>query len=145
MKLRLLGFDPGRKRIGVATANMATGTSQPLEAVDAFEGVPNWQKIDQLIAVWQPDKLIVGLPLRLDGSESEMTAAARDFAEMIQQRSSLEVLMVDERLTSNEADALIRQSMSSGKAITRRLEQHRDSLAAQLILNTYMNDNPTPP
>lgn len=145
MKQRLLGFDPGLKRIGVATANMATGSSQPLEAIAAHEGVPNWQKVDNLIVVWQPDIVIVGLPLRLDGSESEMTAAAREFADLIRQRSGLEVLMIDERLTSSEADALIRQSTASGKAITRRLEQYRDSLAAQLILNTYMNDNPSPP
>lgn len=141
MKGRLLAFDPGLKRIGVATGNRTTGTTQALPTLSAKNGEPNWEMIAQLVEEWKPQTLVVGFPTRLDGSESNMTKASRRFANKLETKTQLPVVLVDERLTSSSADALISESAESGKSQTRRRQEWRDSLAAELILNTYINEN----
>ncbi len=144
MKGRLLAFDPGLKRIGVATGNRTTGTTQALPTLDAKNGEPNWELVIQLVDEWKPQTLVVGFPLQLDGSESAMSKKCRRFANKLETKTQLPVILVDERLTSASADALIRDSAESGKSQTRRRQEWRDSLAAELILGTYINENPDP-
>ena len=144
MKGRLLAFDPGLKRIGVATGNQTTGTTQALPTLIAKNGEPNWKVIIQLIDEWKPQTLVVGFPMHLDGSESVMSKKSRRFANQLETKTKLPVVLVDERLTSAGADALIRDSAESGKSQTRRRQEWRDSLAAELILGTYINENPDP-
>lgn len=100
-----LAFDFGLRAIGVATAQALTGTSTPLGIVNAKAGVPDWEQIASLLEEWRPDALIVGLPLNMDGSESDMSARARKFAARLEGRFSLPVHMADERLSSREATA----------------------------------------
>lgn len=133
-----LAFDFGTRRIGVATASRVAGSATALTTLAARDGTPNWPVLDALMREWQPQVLVVGLPKNADGSESEMTARATAFAATLAQRYRLPTEMVDERFTSAEAEELLRERRRTG-AMTRRVrEGDVDSLAAQLIAETWV-------
>jgi len=73
----VLGFDYGKKRIGLATGLTITGTATPQKTLDQVDGNPDWDAIYAEIQQWKPQLLIVGMPYHTDGSENKMTAAAR--------------------------------------------------------------------
>ncbi|WP_067660891.1 Holliday junction resolvase RuvX [Ferrimonas marina] len=101
----IMGFDFGTKSIGVAVGNSITGTAKPLVGIKAQDGIPNWDQVEKLIREWQPDKLVVGLPLNMDGTEQHVTRAARKFANRLFGRYGIETLTQDERLTTTDAKA----------------------------------------
>ncbi len=76
----LLAFDFGTKSIGVAVGQEITGTARPLTSLKASDGRPDWQQIEKLLKEWQPQLVIVGLPLNMDGTEQLVTSQARNFA-----------------------------------------------------------------
>lgn len=125
--LRLLAFDFGLKKIGVATGQTLTGTANELTILPAKQGQPDWHDIEKLFEDWKPDKLIVGLPLNMDGSESEIGQLARKFANRLHGRFGLGVEMMDERLTSREA----REFGTDGPM---------DHISARLILESWMRN-----
>lgn len=131
----ILGFDFGMKNIGIAVGQELTGTANPLTAIKARDGIPDWDQIERLLQEWQPDLLVVGLPLNMDGTEQEMTAAARRFGNRLHGRFGLPVEWQDERLTTFEAlDQMgIRSKMDS------RQRSDVDQLSAQLILQSWLN------
>lgn len=131
----ILGFDFGMKNIGIAVGQDLTGTANPLTAISARDGIPDWDQIAKLLKDWQPALLVVGLPLNMDGSEQEMTAAARRFGNRLHGRFGLPVEWQDERLTTYEAlDQLgIRSKMDS------RQRSDVDQISAQLILQSWLN------
>ena len=134
----LLGFDFGTQRIGIAVGQELTHSVTPLTTLKARNSKPDWEQISQLISEWQPDLLIVGLPLHMDGSEQTMTDAARRFGNQLKGRYNLPVEMVDERLSSYEAEELLQQQPAS-----RRKKQDKgyiDQLAAQLILQSWLDN-----
>jgi putative Holliday junction resolvase len=130
-----LGFDFGMKNIGVAVGQELTKTANPLTVIKAREGIPNWDQIKTLLDQWNPQLLVVGLPLNMDGSEQEMTAAARRFGNRLNGRFHIPVDWQDERLTTFEAlDQLgIRSKMQSNK------REDVDRISAQLILQSWLN------
>jgi len=130
-----LGFDFGMKNIGVAVGQELTKTANPLTVIKAREGIPNWEQIKTLLDQWSPQLLVVGLPLNMDGSEQEMTAAARRFGNRLNGRFHIPVDWQDERLTTFEAlDQLgIRSKMQSNK------REDVDRISAQLILQSWLN------
>ena len=144
MKGRVIGFDFGLHKIGSATGNHRTGTTQALRTIPVTANGPDWVAILALIAEWRAEELVVGLPLRMDGSESPVSAQAKAFAEELAHRSGLAVAMVDERLSSNEADHIITSGAQPGKSRRRQRKSMRDSVAAELIVSTYLTDNPAP-
>ncbi|AIX49211.1 MULTISPECIES: Holliday junction resolvase RuvX [Pantoea] len=101
----LLGFDFGTKSIGVAVGQQLTGTARPLTALKAQEGTPDWNLIEKLLKEWQPDYVVVGLPLNMDGTEQPLTARARKFANRLHGRFGVRVELQDERLSTVEARA----------------------------------------
>ncbi|MCQ8228920.1 Holliday junction resolvase RuvX [Pantoea trifolii] len=101
----LLGFDFGTKSIGVAVGQQLTGTARALTALKAQDGTPDWKLIEKLLKEWQPDYVVVGLPLNMDGTEQELTARARKFANRLHGRFGVRVEMQDERLSTVEARA----------------------------------------
>ena len=101
----LLAFDFGTKSIGVAVGQRITGTARPLTALKANDGTPDWNLIERLLKEWQPDDVIVGLPLNMDGTEQPLTARARKFANKIHGRFGVSVKLHDERLSTVEARA----------------------------------------
>jgi putative Holliday junction resolvase len=123
------------KNIGIAVGQELTATANPLTAIKARDGIPDWSQIEKLLKEWQPDLLIVGLPLNMDGTEQEMTAAAKRFGNRLNGRFNIPVEWQDERLTTYEAlDQMgIRSKMDS------RQRSDVDQLSAQLILQSWLN------
>ncbi len=130
----LLGFDFGTQRIGVAVGQEVTTQARALTTLRAVKHKPDWEGISRLIEEWQPDLLVVGLPLHLDGNEQDMTRAAQRFANQLNGRYRLKVELMDERLTSDEAESLL---TASGASVFQDKAQV-DMIAAQLILQSWM-------
>ncbi len=101
----LIAFDFGTKSIGVAIGQEVTGTARPLTAFKAQDGVPDWGKVEKMLNEWQPDLIVVGLPLNMDGTEQPLTARARKFANRLHGRFGKPVELQDERLSTVEARA----------------------------------------
>ena len=138
----LLGFDFGTKRIGIAIAQEVTGTANPLTTVTAIKHKPDWDSISKIIKEWQPDLLIVGLPLHMDGSEQPMTQAARRFSNQLNGRYQIPVALMDERLTSNEAESILNEQSGSGSLFRGSMFPDKaqiDMISAQLILQSWMS------
>lgn len=133
----LVAFDYGTKNIGVATGQTITcsATSQP--PLKARDGIPDWQQLEKLLAQWKPDLVLVGLPLNMDGTESEFSARAQKFANRINGRFGVKIEMVDERLSSFEAKGEI-----MGQGGSRDYKNNPvDSIAARLILEAWLEKN----
>jgi putative Holliday junction resolvase len=133
----VMAFDFGLRQIGVAIGNCLLGTTQPLPILKAKEGIPQWHELEALVEEWRPDLVVVGEPLNMDGSDSEMSARASKFARRLQGRLGLEVAMVDERLSSFEAKQLSREQGHRGDF----KKQPVDSVAAELILMSWLAEH----
>jgi putative Holliday junction resolvase len=140
----LLAFDFGLKQIGIAYGQTLTNSASGLTIIKAADGIPNWADIEGLLQEWKPDLVLVGLPLKMDDSESELSARSRKFARRLQGRFAIQVLMIDERLTSREAKSIIREQ-HEGAARSRKGKSHDltkiDHIAASLILQGWF-ENP---
>jgi putative Holliday junction resolvase len=136
----LLAFDYGLSQIGVAVGNTLSNTSQPLTVLSARDGVPQWSEVEALLRDWEPDLIVVGLPLNMNGSESEMSVRAKKFARRLEGRFAVTTTMVDERLSSFEAKSLLEKQGHRGNY----KEVPADALAAQLILNSWFEYRGTP-
>lgn len=134
--MQLLGFDYGLKNIGVASGHTETGTATAQPALRAKDGTPQWHEIEALLKEWRPERVLVGLPLNMDGSESELSARARKFANRIHGRFGVTVEMVDERLSSFEAKGEVMAQGGSRDFGKNPI----DSVAARLIVETYLAD-----
>lgn len=133
----VMGFDFGTQKMGMATGNSLTGTGQPLPLFAMRDGIPDWDKLEQIIAQWQPDLCVVGLPLNMDDSESELSARARKFARRLKHRLNRPVWMLDERLTTREArnTLLSYQQQGHGKKTS------ADSLAAVMLIESWFRES----
>jgi putative pre-16S rRNA nuclease len=123
----VLAFDFGLRNIGIAAGQSVSRTASAVTTVGARAGEPDWTKIDRLLAEWNPDVLVVGLPLNMDQTMSAMAERAEAFAAHLRERYSIQVVMIDERLTSIEARGLTKEPAA----------QH--AIAARLIAETYLN------
>jgi len=135
MSKTYLAFDYGTRNIGVASGQSVTRSAVERTALKAKDGVPNWQEVEALLKEWKPDLVIVGLPLNMDDSESELAVRARKFAQRLHGRFGVAVEMVDERLSSYEAKGEVMArggSRDYGKNPV-------DSIAARLILESWFN------
>jgi putative Holliday junction resolvase len=133
----VLGFDFGARRIGVASGNRISQSARPLPVLMVKSGQPDWVRVDALLSEWQPQALVVGLPLTLDGGEQAITRGARAFADALGTRSNLPVHLVDERHTSQEAARRFAAQRAAGSA-RRRDAENIDSLAAAVILESWL-------
>ena len=133
--LTVLAFDFGLRQIGVAVGNTTLGTSQPLKVLAARDGVPDWAEISALVEEWQPDTLVVGDPINMDGTVSELSQRARKFANRLHGRLGLPVELADERLSSFEAKQASREQGHSGDYKSRPV----DSYAAEIIFRSWLN------
>ncbi len=130
---QVMAFDFGTRRIGVAFGQELLGKARPLTMLPARDGIPDWLVIEKLMAEWQPDQVVVGLPLNMDDTENDMCDRARKFGKRLHGRFHVPVEMVDERLTSFEAKGEV---MAAGGE--RNFGKYGvDDLAAVLILETW--------
>ncbi len=131
-----LGFDFGKKHIGVAVGRSAARLAQALDTVTAHNERPDWTHITRLIEEWRPSALVVGLPLNMDDTENDMTRAAKKFGNRLRARYNLPVHMIDERLTSVAAkNVLVAAGVPS-----KRHKSKLDRLAAQTILQAFLDE-----
>lgn len=129
----VLGFDFGMRKIGVAIGQSITKTASPLPKLAAQDGIPSWDNIKTLIQTWQPDALIVGLPLNMDGSTQDITFSAKKFARRLESFYQLPVFLMDERLTTKSA-----QSHFDKQA---HKKADLDSLAAVIIVESWLREH----
>ena len=132
----LLGFDYGTKQIGVAVGQVVTGQARELCVLKAQNGVPDWQQIEALLREWQPDALVVGLPLNMDGSPSEMSARAeiRPPPQRPLQPAGAHPRRTPDHLRGQ--GERLRQGQHGGYR-----ERPVDALAAALLLEGWLNDH----
>jgi len=127
-----LGFDFGTHRIGVAVGQTITRSASALATLQSRDTVPDWPRISTLIQEWKPSALVVGLPYNMDDTESAVAARARRFARQLEGRYGLPTHMVDERLTSLEAERTLGPDAERDGRV--------DALAAALILETWLRN-----
>jgi putative Holliday junction resolvase len=137
----LLGFDFGTHRIGVAVGNRRLGSARTLTTLACQHG-PDWAAIEQLIRDWQPEALVVGVPLTMSGEPQAATRGAYAFIQNLVARFKLPVHGADERMSSMEAQSQLRMQRASGQRRRRVRDADVDSTAAKLILEHWLRDNP---
>ncbi|MDG6777208.1 Holliday junction resolvase RuvX [Thiomicrorhabdus sp. zzn3] len=125
----VIGFDFGLRRIGVAVGQTVTQTASPEAIVNSRDGVPDWEHISRLFDQWQPVAIVVGLPMRLDGSEQPLTQPARKFGQRLSGRYQRPVFYIEEQLSSIEAE-----NRMTGRT-------HIDDHAAQIILENWLQQD----
>ena len=123
----ILGFDFGLKRIGVAVGNSILRQASPLTIITAATNDDKFSAIAKLVAEWEPDLAVVGLPLHPDGAEHEMTVRCRRFANQLHGRYGIQTVLVDERYSS----AVLSQARG----------EYIDDAAAAIILQQYFDDH----
>jgi len=131
----VIGFDFGLKRIGLATGQTITGSASPLATLQAVKQKPDWKNIEIHIRQWKPDALIVGIPFLLDGGESDITRAARNFCKALELRFKLPVYTIDESLSSYEAEQQLKQDMK----IAKHNKHEVDKMAAAIIVQSWLD------
>ena len=135
--MQILAFDFGTQYIGIAVGQTITKTSSPLTVLNvAHEGKEIWNTISNIIVEWQPDQLLVGMPLNMDGSPSNMMKKIDPFFKKLQKISKIPCELVDERLTSFEANHLMHKTSKDDRI---------DDLVAKIFLDNwiehYVNSN----
>ena len=130
----VLGFDFGTRKIGVASGQSLTGNAAPLAALRCRNQAPDFDAIGKLLDEWQPDALVVGLPLNMDGSESDSSSRARRFARQLEGRFNKTAWLVDERLSTREARDRLGDQYRGGA------DERVDSMAAVLLVESFFRE-----
>ena len=128
-----MGFDFGTKKIGVAIGQKLTQTASPLPEIPAKDGQPHWETVAALIAEWQPDAFVVGIPLNEDGTDNALTKRAKKFGNRLHGRFGLPLFTTNEHLSSYDARDQIQQYSGRAAKSSRQI----DSVAAALIIETW--------
>ena len=134
----LLGFDYGTKQIGVAVGQVITGQASELCTLKAQNGIPDWAQVEVLVREWKPDAMVVGLPLNMDGTPSDMCLRAEKFARRLNGRFNVPVHTHDERLTTFEAKG---ERMARGGQKGSYSKNPVDAIAARLLLQGWLEAN----
>ena len=131
-----LGFDFGNKKIGVAVGQSTTTSASPLQTIRSINQNPNWEIIGKLIQEWRPAGLVVGISKQADGSDNPITPRMLKFCRQLEGRYQLPVFQQDETLSTFEAKQMLFDEVSVSAS---KLWEVQDQLAAQLILQTWLN------
>lgn len=135
--MRIMGLDYGAKTVGVAISDELLLTAQPVETITRTRESKLRQtlsRIETLMEEYQVEKVVIGLPKKLNNEEGDRCEKTREFAKMLEQRTGLEVVFWDERLTTVAADAVLAEA---GVAKQNR-KDYIDKVAASLILKGYL-------
>lgn len=133
----IIGFDFGKKYIGVAVGQEITGSASPLGSIKANDGIPHWESLASYLTEWQPDLIVVGLPLNMDGSEQQLTKDARKFGNRIAGRFGLKVEFQDERLTTADA----KEQLFSRGGYKNLKKDNIDAESARLIIESFFEQS----
>jgi putative Holliday junction resolvase len=138
---RILAFDFGLQRIGIAIGDTLTGTAAPRPASAARAGEPDWESIGREVRAFNPGRLVVGAPYNTDGTAGALMPSVRRFASELRRRFALPVSLIDERFSSLEASAALKRLRARGGRRRMRRE-HLDSAAAAVILERWLSGEP---
>jgi len=129
--MQIIAFDYGEKKIGVAVGQTATNTSSPLQIIFNKENKINWVSIALVIDEWKPDLILIGKPLNMDGSESEMMKKIDKFYIKLKSIYDADIEFVDERLTTFEARTILKDEK----------QNNVDALAAKILIDNWFDIN----
>ncbi|MBQ3111243.1 MAG: Holliday junction resolvase RuvX [Clostridia bacterium] len=133
--MRIIGLDYGEARIGVAVSDLLGTIANPLDTISEKDREKQLEKVLEVIKREKAEKIVVGLPKRMDGTLGHRAEYTKAFAEELSSRSSLPLVMWDERLSSSEAHRMLESGGVSGKKRKTKV----DKIAAVLILQTYLD------
>ena len=133
----VLGFDYGKKRIGIATGQTITHSATPCKTINQINGNPDWSAIEAEINQWRPQALIVGIPYLTDGSDTAMTAASRQFGYELEKRFKLPVIEINETLSSHQAEEILKQNIK----INKHNKHEIDKMAAAIIVQRWLDQH----
>ncbi len=133
----IIAFDFGLKNLGVAVGQTITASASELPPLKARDGIPNWEQLGKLLDDWKPDLVVIGNPINLDDTASELSVRAKKFGNRINGRFAVAVALVDERYSSKEAKSQARDHGHKGDYGNNPI----DSIAARIILETWLNEN----
>ncbi len=136
--MRIMGLDYGDKTVGVAISDEMFLTAQPKETIKRERPGKlrqTFARIEELIREYDVEKVVVGLPKKMDNEEGDRCEKSRDFGEQLERRTGLEVIYQDERLTTMAADAVLEE----GGVRKENRKEYIDKLAASLILQGYLD------
>lgn len=131
----VIGFDYGKKRIGLATGQTITHTATPCKTINQVDGNPDWSAIASEIKQWKPQALIVGMPYSTDGSENKMTKTVRQFCYELKKRYELPVIEVNEALSSLHAEEILKETIK----INKQNKHEVDRMAAAIIVQRWLD------
>ncbi len=137
--MRIMGLDYGSKTVGVAISDELLLTAQAKEIIRRKEENKlrkTLSRIEELIQEYGVETIVLGLPLNMDQSESVRSELSLEFKDKLERRTSLPVIMWDERLTTVEADAIMDEAGIRGK----ERKEYVDMIAAQIILQDYLDN-----
>ncbi|TXJ09297.1 MAG: Holliday junction resolvase RuvX [Acinetobacter sp.] len=132
----IMAFDFGTQKMGIAVGQSLIESCNPLPLFAMKDGIPDWSKLLKIVQEWQPNIFLVGLPLNMDDSESELSARARKFARRLRHQTNIQTWMVDERLSTREAREALEHYQAHGQA--KRLSA--DSFAASLLIESWYRE-----
>lgn len=136
--MRVIGLDYGSKTVGVALSDELMLTAQPLTTIHRDRPTKLRQtlaQIEQIIEQYDADRIVVGWPKKLDNEEGERCEKTKEFGDMLENRTGLEIIYQDERLTTAQADGVLEQ----GGIRKDKRKQYIDKMAASLILQNYLD------
>ncbi len=134
-RICIAGIDYGRRRIGIAVSDGLGLTAQPLDQIEVNGGDDAAVRLAEVLMDKEVKRVVYGLPRNMDGSEGEMAQEVRDFAVNVNNISRIPFEFMDERLTTMQADAVMRTMKTPRK----KKKKKRDTLAAQIMLQTYLD------
>ena len=129
--MQIIAFDYGEKKIGVAVGQTSTNTSSPLQIIFNKDNKTNWTSISSLLDEWKPDLILLGKPLNMDGSDSEIMKKVDKFYKELKSIYDADIEFVDERLTTFEAREILKD------------EKHDnvDAHAAKILIDNWFDIN----
>ncbi len=137
--MRIMGLDYGSKTVGVAISDELLLTAQGKEIIRRKEENKlrkTLARIEELIQEYKVEKIVLGLPLNMDQTPSERSQLCLEFKDKIERRTGIPVDMLDERLTTVEADEIMDEAGIKGK----KRKEYVDMIAAQIILQDYLDN-----
>lgn len=135
MGQRILGLDIGEKRIGIAVSDGLNITAQGIGVIERKNLKEDFKKINEVVTEYAVIKIIMGLPLNMNGSEGKSAKLAMDFASNLKEKIPIDIEMIDERLTTKQGERILLEADISRK----KRKKNIDKIAAQLILQNYLD------
>nr|WP_315041818.1 Holliday junction resolvase RuvX [uncultured Moraxella sp.] len=137
----IMGLDFGISKMGISLGNTLTQTATPLMQFKMDNGKPDWQKLLNIITEWQVSQIVIGLPLNMDGTDSELGNRAKKFARRLNHQLEMahipcSVIMADERLSSREA-----KNLAWEYGLIKNENEPIDSIASAIMLGSWLREN----